>query len=128
MDKIPYATPPCWWPPEPRPIFTAFLRSVRLRRQRRVERLVHVTVRGLEHVRDAVDQDQGVVITPKHAGHADAFVMLTAADQLGRQFYYLVGWQVFHLLGPLESWVLRTHGCFSVDREGNDRRAFRQAV
>jgi hypothetical protein len=128
MDKLPYGTPPRWWPPQPRPIFTWVLRRPRLLRQRRVERLVHVTVRGLEHVRAAVDRNAGVLITPKHAGHADAFVMLTAADQLGRQFYYMVGWQVFQLLGPLQSWVLRTHGCFSVDRESNDLRAFRQAV
>jgi len=128
MDKLPYATPPRWWPPQPRPIFTWLLRRPRLLRQRRVERLVHVTVRGLEHVRAAVDQNKGVLITPKHAGHGDAFVMLNAADQLGRQFYYMVGWQVFHLLGPLDSWVLRTHGCFSVDREGNDLRAFRLGV
>jgi len=128
MDKLPYATPPRWWPPQPRPIFTWLLRRPRLLRQRRVERLVHVTVRGLEHVRAAVDQNQGVLITPKHAGHGDAFVMLNAADQLGRQFYYMVGWQVFQLLGPLESWVLRAHGCFSVDRESNDLRAFRLGV
>jgi 1-acyl-sn-glycerol-3-phosphate acyltransferase len=128
MDKLPYGTPPRRWTPQPRPVFTWLLRRPRLLRQRRVERLVHVTVRGLDHVRSAVESNQGVLITPKHAGHCDAFIMLTAADQLGLQFYYLVGWQVFQLLGPLARWVLRTHGCFSIDRESNDLRAFRLAV
>jgi 1-acyl-sn-glycerol-3-phosphate acyltransferase len=128
MDKLPYATPPRSWPPQPRPFFTWLLRRPRLLRQRRVERLVHVTVSGLEHVREAVAQNHGVLITPKHAGHCDAFIMLTAADQLGHHFYYLVGWQVFQLLTPLQRWVLLAHGCFSVDREHNDLRAFRQAV
>jgi 1-acyl-sn-glycerol-3-phosphate acyltransferase len=128
MIKLPYGTPPRWWPPQPRPIFTWLLRRPRLLRQRRVERLVHVSVRGLEHVRTAVEHNQGVLITPNHPGNGDAFVMLTAADQLGRQFYYMVGWQTFQLLGPLDSWVLRTHGCFSVDRESNDLRAFRLGV
>src|SRR5947209_9696599 len=128
MDKLPYGTPPRSWSPQPRPILTWLLRRTRLLRQRRVERLVQVTVRGLEHVRSAVGNNHGVLITPKHAGHGDAFVMLTAADQLGRQFYYMVGWQVFQLLGPLSRWVLRTHGCFSVDRESSDLRAFRLAV
>jgi hypothetical protein len=54
--------------------------------------------------------------------------MLEAAEQVGRPFTYMVGWQVFQLLSPLGRWVIQRHGCFSIDREGHDLRAFRQAV
>jgi hypothetical protein len=38
-----------------------------------------------------------------------------------------VAWQVFHRSGPVRREVLRQHGCFSVDREGTDLKALRQA-
>ncbi|HEX5271239.1 MAG TPA: 1-acyl-sn-glycerol-3-phosphate acyltransferase [Gemmataceae bacterium] len=37
-------------------------------------------------------------------------------------------WQLLGSAGPLRRLVLRQHGCFSVNREGADFRAFRQAV
>jgi 1-acyl-sn-glycerol-3-phosphate acyltransferase len=40
----------------------------------------------------------------------------------------MAAWQVFGKIGTLKRLMLRQHGCFSVDREGSDMRAFRQAV
>jgi hypothetical protein len=40
----------------------------------------------------------------------------------------MVAWQVIAKNGFLGRLTLQAHGCFSVDREGNDLRAFRQAV
>jgi 1-acyl-sn-glycerol-3-phosphate acyltransferase len=129
MDALPYATPPRWWGPNLRPFFVRALRPLRiLIRQRWQEGVRSVEVRGLEHLRDATARDQGVVITANHAHHSDPLVMLRAGDALGRPFYYMVAWQSFVLLGPVASWVIRRHGSFSVDREGGDLRAFRQAV
>jgi 1-acyl-sn-glycerol-3-phosphate acyltransferase len=104
------------------------IRPVRKMRARRREGLQRVEVRGLGHLRAARERGQGVVITAGHAGHADPYIFLAATDKLDWPCYYLVGWQVFHLLGPVGRWVLTRHGCFSIDREGNDIRAFRQAV
>jgi 1-acyl-sn-glycerol-3-phosphate acyltransferase len=129
MDALPYATPPQWWAPNLRPFFVRAIRPLRiLIRQRWREGVRAVEVRGLEHLREAAGRDQGVVITANHAHHSDPFVMLRAGDALGRPFYYMVAWQSFLLLSPLARWVIRRHGSFSVDREGNDLRAFRQAV
>lgn len=99
-----------------------------LREQQGHQRVREVEVRGLEHLRHALQHGYGVMIVAKHVGHADAFVFLAAGDRLRRPFYYMVGWQVLQLLGPLGRWALRWHGCFSVDRESYDVRAFRQAV
>lgn len=128
MDRIPYGTPPRWWSPLLRPRFIRLLRRYRVGRVRRRERLVDVEVRGLENLREVIGRGHGVMIISKHVGHVDAFIYLAAGDELGIPLYYMAGWQVFALLGPLNRLVLRLHGCFSVDREGNDLRAFRQAV
>jgi 1-acyl-sn-glycerol-3-phosphate acyltransferase len=129
VDTLPYGPPPRWWPPNLRPFFIRWLRPLRiLIRQRWQEGVRDVDVRGLEHLREAAGRDQGIVITPNHAAHSDPMVMLRAGDALGRPFYYMVAWQSFLLLSPLARWVIRRHGSFSVDREGNDLRAFRQAV
>jgi 1-acyl-sn-glycerol-3-phosphate acyltransferase len=129
VDALPYAVPPCWWAPNLRPFFVRAIRPLRiLIRQRWQEGVRAVDVRGLEHLREAAGRDQGVVITANHAHHSDPFVMLRAGDALGRPFYYMVAWQSFQLLSPFSRWVIQRHGSFSVDREGNDLRAFRQAV
>src|SRR5579884_1530793 len=129
MDRLPYRSAPRWWAPNLRPPFVRALRPYRIwRHQKRKERVVDVEVRGLEHLRGALINGCGVLIACKHVGHADAFVMLAAGDELGVPFYYLVGWQVFELLSPFSRWVLRRHGAFSIDRESFDLRAFRKAV
>ena len=129
MDTLPYGTPPRWWEPRLSRFWMRVIRAARLMiRHRREQRLLGVDVSGLGPVRAALAAGAGVVLVTKHAGHADAFVMLEAAERVGRPFTYLVGWQVFQLLSPVGRWVIQRHGCFSIDREGYDLRAFRQAV
>src|SRR5205809_13517 len=106
MDALAYATPPRWWSPNLRPFFVRAFRPVRAWRRCHVERVRAVEVRGLEHLREATGRDQGVVITPNHAAHSDPFVLLRAADVLGRPFYYMVAWQSFLLLSPFQRWVI----------------------
>ncbi len=129
MDRLPYGTPPRWWEPRLSRFWMRAVRAFRLAvRVRREQRMLGVDVQGAEHVREALDAGAGVVLIAKHVGHADAFVMLETAERVGRPFTYLVGWQVFQLLSPVGRWVIQRHGCFSIDREGYDLRAFRQAV
>jgi 1-acyl-sn-glycerol-3-phosphate acyltransferase len=96
--------------------------------QRWQHELHAVEVRGLEHLRSALQFGQGVLITPNHFTYADPFLLSTASDQLGCPFFFMTAWQVFATSGWLKRLVLRQHGCFSVDRDGADLRAFRQAV
>lgn len=83
-------------------------------------RLLHVDVRGLEHLQEVLRKQYGVLITPNHSGHA--------ADKLRRPFYFMTAWQVLGLVNFMRRTFLRKHGCLSVDREGTDLQAFRQAV
>jgi hypothetical protein len=128
MNRQPYQTPPQWWSPKLSAAWVRFWGPWRKRKQLRVQRLIEVDVRGIEHVRQAVDRGQGVLITANHAGHADCYTLYGAAEKLGCPVYVMVAWQVFERSSRIVRLVMRHHGCFSVDREGADMRAFRQAV
>jgi 1-acyl-sn-glycerol-3-phosphate acyltransferase len=104
------------------------IRPLRIIWQRRHDGLRHVNVLGLESLREALAQGHGVLIISNHAAHPDPFVFLRAGDELGTPFNYMVAWQTLHLLGFVGREILRRHGCFSVDRDSNDFRAFRQSV
>lgn len=68
------------------------------------------------------------MITPNHSCHADPTVLYWVADQLKTPFYFMAASQIFMRANWLRLMVLRHNGCFSVNREGNDIRAFKQAV
>jgi 1-acyl-sn-glycerol-3-phosphate acyltransferase len=102
-------------------------RPFRRRERIRKHRLLEVEVNGVENVKRALDQGCGVLITPNHSSHADCFALYEAADCVGCLFYVMVAWQVFHRSGWLRRLILRQHGCFSIDREGTDLSALRQA-
>ena len=127
MNRQPYNKPPRWWSPKLSRWWIRFWRRVRLREQVVKHRLVEVEVRGLEHVQKAVSQGNGVLITPNHCSHADAFALYGAADALGIPFYVMVAWQVFARSNWFRQLAIQQHGCFSVDREGTDVNAIRQA-
>ena len=128
MNRQPYRRPPRWWSPKPSAFWVRFWRRGRRRMQIQKHRLVEIEVRGLEHVRQALDDGCGVLITPNHASHADPFAVYDVAERLRMPFYVMIAWQNFVRDGALRAWILRQHGGFSVDREGNDLSAFRQAV
>lgn len=79
-------------------------------------------------MRAAIAAGKGVLITPNHSGHADALIMYQAADRIGTTLYFMTAWQVLGLSPAVKSLMFRQHGCFSVDREGTDLRAFKEAV
>ncbi|MBN1911021.1 MAG: 1-acyl-sn-glycerol-3-phosphate acyltransferase [Pirellulales bacterium] len=128
MNRQPFQTPPRTWEPRLNHTWLRLWRPLRRRRQRRMQRLVSVDVQGAEHVRQALAQGHGTLITPNHAGHADCYALYGAADAVGSPFYCMVAWQVFARSDWLTQRVLQNHGCFSVDREGADLGAFRRAV
>lgn len=128
MDLQPYQTPPRWWSPMLHPGWVRFWRWMRKRIRLKYHRLMEIEIRGLDNLRKCIDQQQGVLITPNHSSHADPTTVYWVADQLRVPFYFMAAWQVFMRANRIILLILRHHGCFSVDREGTDIRAFRQAV
>ena len=90
--------------------------------------LGEVDVQGIDHVKDALQRGNGVLIPPNHPSHADPFALLAAADHLGAPFYFMTAWQVFRATHFIGRRVLERHGCFSINRECYDLGAFRRAV
>lgn len=128
MNIQPFRTAPQWWSPKLSPFWLKVWAPIRNILQHREQRLEHIEVRGVEPVGKALDAGQGVLIVANHSGHADAYIMYKAAHQLRTAFYFMASWQVFAMASPLKRLALRHHGCFSIDRERSDLKAFKYAV
>jgi 1-acyl-sn-glycerol-3-phosphate acyltransferase len=98
------------------------------RNLRASQKITQVDVEGLAHVQAALASGAGLLITPNHSFHYDSYVLIEAAHRVPTCFHFLSAWQVFAMSKPLEQRVLQWHGCFSINREGNDLNAFKTSV
>lgn len=128
MNIQSYKTPPRWWSPKLSRRLVKLLRPFRRRLRLKVEKVVDVQIRGIEYLKDVLEDDCGVMIAPNHSNHSDPLVLYGVADEVDRPFYFMAAWHVFAKVNPVYQMFFRRHGCFSVDREGTDIRAFRQSV
>ncbi len=127
MNTQPYQTPPKWWGPKLSPWWVGVSRGFRNRELRR-QRFVDIEVRGIERLRGVLDRGAGVLIAPNHSFHWDSYCLMRASDALRRPFFLMTAWQVFAMSGRFDRWSMQHAGCFSVNREATDLRAFRQAT
>lgn len=116
------------WSPALSPSVVRLCAPLRRLIQRRQYRIDSVEVDGVAHLTRLLEESAGVMITPNHVCFPDPFLLAEAASRVGRPFYFMTAWQVFGTAPWIQREVLRRIGCFSVDREGNDARAFRTAV
>lgn len=92
------------------------------------EKIGCLDIRGIEQFQSALDQEAGVLIVSNHAAFADQYLLMEAADRVRTALHFMVAWQVFGTRNWFLRWALQRHGCFSIDREGADLSAFKQAV
>lgn len=128
MNRQPYQTPPQWWAPQMNPFLVRLFRRRINRTLTYSQKITSIDVQGCEHVRRAIDEGAGVLVTPNHSFHYDSYVLIEAAHRVGRPFHFMTAWQVFAMSTAYERWVLQVHGCFSINREANDLQAFKQGV
>ena len=128
MNRYRMRFAPQVWKPSLSPTLVNWLRPFRKRQQQRVVNIAEVEVIGQEIVHHQLELGHGVMIMPNHSSHADPYVIYAAADSVGTALHVMATWHVFHDKTWLAQWTLRKHGCFSVDREANDIRAFRIAT
>ncbi len=127
LNIQPYGTPEGQWPPRMTPwwfLLTGPLRRKALRKQK----IVRVQVQGLEHLKQTLASNHGVMLTPNHSFHWDSYCLITAAEELRIPFYIMTAWQVFAMSSWFERHSMQRCGCFSVDREGTDVQALKTAV
>jgi len=127
MNTQPFQTPKERWESRMSPWWVRLCGWSR-RRTLRQQRIVSVSVEGLDHLRSALARNAGVLITPNHSFHYDSYCLAEAVAPLDRPFHVMTAWQVFAMSSRFERWSLQRHGCFSVNREGADLAAFKQAV
>jgi 1-acyl-sn-glycerol-3-phosphate acyltransferase len=113
-------------PPKPSRFWSLVLWPVHRWILRRMHGVAQVNVNGLERLRD-IPQGDGVLICPNHSYTGDGSVMAEVGRTSGRQFYFMAAKHAFTGHGGLEGFMLQRLGGFSVDREGCDRAAMRQA-
>jgi 1-acyl-sn-glycerol-3-phosphate acyltransferase len=100
------------------------MRNRDLRRQG----ITEIDVDGSDAVARALDDGAGVLLFSNHSFHYDSYVLIEAGLRGGWCGHFMTAWQVFALTGRGGRWLLQKHGCFSINREGTDTQAFRQAV
>jgi 1-acyl-sn-glycerol-3-phosphate acyltransferase len=122
------ALPPRAWDARLKPRLVRLVRRFRRWKRVRDQQLIRVDVRHAARLTGLLRQDCGVLLTPNHSTHADPFTIYDVADQVHRPFYFMSTWHVFEAQRWIGQRMLQWHGVFSVDREGNDLRAFKQAV
>lgn len=128
MNKYQMMFAPHSWAPQMRPWVVRLCAPLRRRSQKKDIGLEEVQVRGASHVQHALEAGQRILITPNHPSHADPFTIYEAATQLGTPVHIMAAWHVFAKHSRLMRWCLRSHGCFSIDREANDLTALRNAI
>ena len=120
--------PPKWWEPKLAPWLVRITAGYRRKVMQRRHRVAQVQVHGADNLQQPLADGCGVMITPNHSSHADPHALYDAADQIGTPLYVMATWHVFQAQHRLGRWLLQKHGCFSVDRDAADLRAFKEAV
>ena len=128
MNREPYGIPPRWWGPKLSYLWIRSTTGFRRNNLRHYQGIVDIQVAGQDALLAAINAGQGVLLTANHSAHYDAPVLYSAFDTLKQPLYIMTAWQVFSTAPTWYSFLMQRLGCFSVDRESTDRKAFGQAV
>jgi 1-acyl-sn-glycerol-3-phosphate acyltransferase len=93
-----------------------------------MHKVLAVHVHNGEVVQQALEAGQGVMIAPNHPSHCDPHAIYDAADIVGTPLFMMATWHVFDMRTKFGQWLLQKIGCFSVDRDGADMKAFKEAI
>jgi hypothetical protein len=118
---------PAFWPPKPSRFWGKMLGPVRRHYLHRVYRVDELNVEGVEHF-EICGEGDGVLVAPNHSHDSDPHVMMAVGRKLHRTLFFMAAWQIFKAHWGIDGWAMQRMGAFSVDREGCDRRAIRQAT
>src|SRR6476620_363846 len=117
---------PGFWPPKPNAFWNVVIEPLRWYYLHSYYGISEVEVVGRENL-NLIPAGDGALLAPNHSHDSDPHVMMHVGKQLHRQLYFMAAWQVFLAHKGIDGWVMQRFGAFSVDREGCDRRAMRQA-
>ena len=119
---------PDFWPPRPSRFWNALFNPFRRWYLHSYYGIAQVVVQGYERITERIGSADGVLIAPNHSHDSDPHVMMEVSHRAHRRFYFMAAWQIFRPHWGIDGFCLQRMGAFSVDREGCDRRAVKQAV
>ena len=128
MNHYRIGPPPRWWEPRLSPRFVRLTAGLRRKATRKLHCVVRMHVHNEAVVQNAIKAGKGVMITPNHSSHCDPHAIYDAADIVGTPLFIMATWHVFDFRKKLGQWMLQKIGCFSVDRDGADMKAFKEAI
>ena len=110
------------------PRIVRLTRSYRRWKLRVEQHIDEVSISGTHHLQGVLAQGHGILVTPNHAAHYDSAALYLAADHVNTPLYFMTAWQVFGMASHWDRFLMQRLGCFSIDRESADRKAFKQAL
>jgi len=84
-------------------------------------------VRGLEKIRQSIDDGDAVIMIPNHPRTSDPVAMYHVMRELNCPMFVMASWHLFNQ-SMLNTMIIRLYGGFSVNREGMDRKAVNFAI
>ncbi len=91
------------------------------------EGVVSHEIRGIDHLKESLRQNKGVLLAPNHCRYADPLAMGWVAREIDTHVYAMASWHLFNQ-SRLQAWAIRMMGGFSVYREGLDRQSLDMAI
>ena len=127
MQNVVIAKPYRFVPPQRGTLWWQLFRPILPRYLRKTAGIVAVECRGVERLRASLAAGHGVMLAPNHCRPCDPPVLGPLSYAIGRPFYIVASWHVFHQHW-LQSFLLPRLGGFSIYREGTDREALKTAM
>ena len=119
---------PKYWPPKPSRFLKSFLKRFDDYYSKEHWDIDSVEIKGAKEIFTNFDAEDSILIAPNHSHEGDPHVLLELAKEMQRSIYFMAAWQTFLGHGGIDGWFLQKMGCFSVDREGNDKKAIKEAI
>lgn len=85
------------------------------------------TTHGVDHLRDSLSKNHGIVLCPNHCRPSDPVMIGAITTSTPCHAYAMASWHVFKQ-NWLETFICKRIGGFSVYREGMDRQALNLAI
>ncbi|HEY7088083.1 MAG TPA: lysophospholipid acyltransferase family protein [Tepidisphaeraceae bacterium] len=126
-DRIELEQMPRFWEPKPSKFWEMMLGPVHRWTMHRTFEIAQVEFEAMDRLA-RIDPKDGILLCPNHSYTGDGAVALELSRRAPRRVYVMAAWHVFRTKFGVKGWLLQRQGCFSVDREGCDRRAIKQAV
>lgn len=91
-------------------------------------RLQEIELAGeIDKVQSLYEKGKRLLFVANHPSHSDPQLMFEVQRRLGVPSAFMAAYDIF-LRGSIQAWVMQKTGAFSIDREGNDRKAMAEAI